>query len=99
MSKHKQQLGKKGESIACAYLLKNNYQILEQNWRSSNQEIDIIAQKENTLVFVEVKTRSDTQFGNPELAVNTTKQAQIYKAAEAYIHKSETEYNDLRFDV
>lgn len=99
MSQHKQKLGKKGEDIACEYLLDEKYEILEKNWRSSNQEIDIIATKENILVFIEVKTRSNTKFGHPEEAVNKLKQQQIFKAAESFIKIYRGKFSELRFDV
>jgi putative endonuclease len=56
------ELGKKGEQLAIDFLIKNEYKILEKNYRYLKAEVDIIAQKENTLVVVEVKTRSTDYF-------------------------------------
>src|SRR5690554_657698 len=99
MSKHKQHIGKKGEQIAKKHFENKQYKILNENWRNSNQEVDLIVFKNETLVFVEVKTRTSKEFGNPENAVTDKKQKQIIKAAEAYIQTAEIEFKRLRFDV
>lgn len=93
-----QSIGKKGEDIATAYLMKNGYAILERNWRSGRVELDIIAKKDELIVFVEVKTRSSSFFGHPEQAVNQVKEAHILEAAENYIYEKQLK-NDIRFDV
>ena len=81
MAEHNE-LGKIGEQLAIDYLLKNGYKIRERNYRYLKAEVDIIALKENTLVAVEVKTRTSNYFGNPEDFV--TKKKIIYgKAALA----------------
>ena len=66
-------LGKKGEALAVEFLQKNNYQILELNWRFKKAEIDVIAKKNDVLAVVEVKTRSSNYFGNPQDFVNPKK--------------------------
>ena len=63
-------LGKKGETIAKEYLLEKSYSIVEKNWRYVKAEIDLIAQKEDVIVFVEVKTRSSNNYGDPESFVS-----------------------------
>ena len=67
------ELGKKGEQLAIDYLIKNEYQVLEVNYRFLKAEVDIIAQKENVLAVVEVKTRATDYFGNPQDFVNPKK--------------------------
>ena len=66
-------LGKKGEQLAIDYLVKKGYTILDKNWRFQKAEVDIIAQKEETLAVVEVKTRSSIDFGSPQDFVNPKK--------------------------
>ena len=92
------ELGSEGELLAVNYLRDKNYTILATNWRWQKAEVDIIAQSNNTLVFVEVKTRSSDTFSKPEEAVNDKKQQLLIDAAEAYCEANEIEL-ELRFDV
>lgn len=98
MSKNKR-TGNHGESIAAAYLERKGYQILSQNWRNSYHEIDLIAIKDQILVFVEVKTRKSHQMGTPETAVGKKKQKHLFSAAEAFLQKTQLDYKEWRFDV
>ena len=91
--------GDKGEELACRFLQKNGYQIIKRNWRYSHGEIDIIAKENNTLVFIEVKTRYNLEFGAPELAVTKSKQSQIRKMSEAYLYINEITDQECRIDV
>lgn len=91
-------IGKKGEEIARQYLLKNDYTIRNLNWRFRKNEIDIIAEKDNYLVVVEVKTRTSEYFENPKEAVTKKKQKLIINATEAYIHEFNIDY-ETRFDI
>lgn len=77
-------LGKRGENQAVKELKRNKYKILERNWRSKFGEIDIIAQKGDFLVFVEVKTRWSKKFGLPEEAITPWKMERIIKTGEYY---------------
>ncbi len=77
----KKELGKKGEELALRFLKKRGYRIIEKNYVCKMGEMDIIAKEKDTLVFVEVKTRTSTTFGPPQLAVNPTKQMQLSKVA------------------
>ena len=97
----KKELGKLGEELACKYLKKNNYMIIEKNFMCKQGEIDIIAQDINKkeLVFIEVKTRSNLKYGNPSDAVNKMKQKHIYKSAEYYIYKNAIKNIPVRIDV
>ena len=97
MAKHNE-LGRKGEEIALQHLKKNQYSILETNWRFGKDEIDIIAKKEDMLVIVEVKTRSSNYLTEPEFAVTKKKQGFIIRAANAYIDKKDLEL-ECRFDI
>jgi putative endonuclease len=91
-------LGKKGETIAKEYLLEKSYSILEENWRYLKAEIDLIAQKEGFIVFVEVKTRSSNNYGDPESFVSDKQQKMIIHAANEYIMKNDLEL-EARFDI
>ena len=90
--------GKQGEDEAVRYLQQKGYKILERNYRHQHAEIDLIAQKGKLLIFVEVKTRTGTRFGNPEEFVNSTKARLVMKAAEHYIFAKDWQY-DVRFDI
>lgn len=91
-------IGKKGEEDAVKYLKKNKYEILERNFRTKAGEIDIIAMKNDVVVFVEVKKRNNSSYGAGFDAVDLKKQQKIINAAQIYIsfQKKEKKY---RFDV
>ncbi|MBW8048982.1 MAG: YraN family protein [Cytophagales bacterium] len=82
------EFGKKGEDLAVQFLQKNGYEILKRNYRYKRAEIDIIAQKEGLLIFVEVKARKRIDFGYPEEAVNEKKVELIQEAAENFMEES-----------
>lgn len=87
-----------GEDLACRYLEKNGYVILERNKHYSRFcEIDIIAKHKNTVVFVEVKTRKTNAYGSPMEAITRTKYENIRKGVQYYI--SENKVKDYRIDV
>lgn len=90
--------GELGENIALEYLTKKGYKVLDKNWRYLKAEVDIIAQKEKTLVIVEVKTRSSDFFGNPETFVSKAKIKLLIAAANAYVDKKDLDV-EVRFDV
>jgi putative endonuclease len=101
MAEHNE-LGKKGEELAVEYLQQNGYEILDRNWTFQKAEIDIIAQKENTLAVVEVKTRSSLDFGSPQDFVKPKKIQLLIKAVNAYINYREKDLQDdlnVRFDI
>ncbi|MCI5604939.1 MAG: YraN family protein [Clostridia bacterium] len=89
-------IGDFGEKAAREYLEDNEYEIIETNFRLKMGEIDIIAKKDSCLVFVEVKTRKNNNFGNPSEYVDRNKQEKIRKTALCYINSMETE---MRFDI
>ena len=79
------ELGKWGEHYAADYLEREGYEVLERNWFFAKAEIDIIAQKENELIIVEVKTRNSDFFGNPQDFVTPSKIKLFFKYANGYI--------------
>jgi len=91
-------LGKKGEDIAGDHLRKSGYKILFRNWKWGRNEIDIIAEKNNQVVFVEVKTRTDDYQMHPLTAITREKQKSLIFAAEGYIKKFYID-KESRFDV
>lgn len=99
MNRDLKQIGNWGEEAAVGLLKKKGYIILERNFRGERGEIDIIARDNETLVFVEVKTRLQKTFGNPEDAVDNRKQAQIGKIAMVYLMEKDLKEKDCRFDV
>lgn len=92
-------LGTTGESIACRFLEKQGYNIIEKNYRCRSGEIDIIAMERDTLCFIEVKTRNNFSYGPPYLSVTTQKQHQISLVASNYLAKTKKKYSGIRFDV
>ncbi|HCM82095.1 MAG: hypothetical protein UW37_C0008G0022 [Candidatus Gottesmanbacteria bacterium GW2011_GWA2_44_17] len=81
---HKQNLGKHGESLACDYLEKHGYGIIDRNFKARYGEIDIIATKDKILVFIEVKTRINQKYGSPEEAVTPRKIKEVIATAAYY---------------
>lgn len=90
--------GQQGENLAAEFLLKQGYAILHRNYRYKRTEIDIIAQKDGVLIFIEVKTRATDVFGYPEEAVNRRKERILLNAAEVFIHRIRWQ-KDIRFDI
>lgn len=96
---NKIELGKFGEQIAVEYLEKSKYKILKRNFYCKQGEIDIIAKDKNEIVFIEVKTRTNMNFGRPSESVNSIKQKHMYKAAKYYLYKESLLEMLIRFDV
>jgi|TARA_B110000971_G_scaffold62317_1_gene63711 putative endonuclease len=97
LSVSRQKIGEVGEQKARSFLKKNKYQILETNWRYHKCEIDIIASKGNELVFIEVKTRTNTIISEDNL-ISIPQQKRIIYAADYYINKNKIDLN-VRFDL
>lgn len=91
-------LGKEGEDLAVEYLILKEYEILERNFRYQKAEIDIIAKRDQTLVAVEVKTRSSNNFGNPEEFVKPKQIERFVKAMNYYTEKNDLDL-EIRFDI
>lgn len=96
--KNKRKVGQKGEEWAANHLIGNGYTIVHRNFQISHMEIDIIAQKEDWLVFVEVKLREDNAHGLPEEKVNFTKKSFLLKAADHYLNQYDWP-GRVRFDL
>ena len=93
-----QESGKAGEHAAAEFLLNKGYEILKRNYRAGRNELDIIACKEQILVFVEIKTRTTEVFGYPEEAVGYKKQEHIRKASGTYIYENRY-MGEIRYDI
>jgi len=91
-------LGKRGEEAAVAFLRSLGMNILETNWRLRRYEIDIVAQEGPLLVIVEVKTRKTNYFGDPQEFVTRAKQKQLIEAANAYLEQKNSNL-EVRFDI
>ena len=91
--------GRKGERIACLFLLKQGFDIIARRYRSSSGELDIIAYEGDTLVFIEVKTRSSAKFGEPWEFVDWQKQQILRRTAEAFIADHDLGQYAYRFDI
>ena len=92
------ELGTTGENLAVALLRKKGYSILAENWRFGKNELDIVARIGDTMVFVEVKTRSTDSFGDPSQSVSRAKQKRTIQAANAYLEKFKIDL-EARFDI
>ncbi|MCF7559700.1 YraN family protein [Sabulilitoribacter multivorans] len=97
MAKHNE-LGKKGEQLAVDFLLKKGYDIIERNYRFDKAEVDIIAQQKYTLAIIEVKTRSSTDFGNPQDFVKPKQIKNLVKAVDEYVTVNALDV-EVRFDI
>ena len=92
------QLGEEGEKIAVNYLKSRGYIIHHTNWRMSHLEVDIIAEDNGELVFIEVKTRSSDKYGEPEEAVDDQKERDLLRLASVYLENLQLEV-PARFDI
>ncbi|WP_415372712.1 YraN family protein [Patiriisocius sp. Uisw_047] len=92
------ELGEWGEEFATKHLVKNDYEILERNWRFQKAEIDIIAKKNDEIIIVEVKTRNSDYFGDPQDFVTSGKIKLLIKAANEYLVSNEIAL-ESRFDI
>ena len=99
MTYHRQELGLHGETLACAELEKLGYLIIERRYRTRHGEIDIVASDAGTVVFVEVKTKTDGSFGDPVDEVTPQKQRQIIAMGEYYATYCCPPNTPCRFDV
>lgn len=93
------ELGKQGESAAVTFLKKKGYRILEKNFRVPAGEIDIVAEHDKVVVFIEVKTRMGLGFGHPFTAITRAKQKKLSAVAQSFLAKHKITRRDCRFDV
>lgn len=100
MSLNTKNFGNEGEKAASQFLEKLNYKIIERNFRFSNRgEIDLIARDKDVIVFIEVKSRKNLNYGEPEYALTKNKIEQIKKLANLYLYSRNILNVDCRFDV
>ena len=92
-------LGRKGEDLAASYLRNLGWEIVERNYTTWLGEIDLVCRDHGTLVFVEVKTRTLTDFARPDQSVTQRKQAKLRRLVEEYLLNHNQESSDVRFDV
>lgn len=95
----RKELGALGEEIAAEHLTRLGYVIRERNFRSREGEIDIVAEKDDFLVFIEVRTRRGSSFGTPEESVNAKKKERLITLAQAYIGSHDDLPLSWRIDV
>jgi putative endonuclease len=95
----KDELGRKGEDLAARFLEDAGYRLVARNWRCRQGEIDIIARTADTLVFVEVKTRSGLAFGHPFEAITATKLARLRGLAAAWCAENRPQATRIRLDA
>jgi len=99
MEDHKRlKLGRKGEEEAEKFLKKKGYRILERNFRVKGGEIDIVAEKSGEIVFVEVRTRTSSEFMEPIESITPAKRKRLRRAAEVFLLSRGLELNPCRFD-
>ena len=99
MYKNNRKVGMKGEDIAEKYLKDKKYKIICKNFYTRKGEIDIIAIKDNNLIFFEVKTRTNYKYGTPAMAVNSTKIKHMKFAAKVFLMLNKFNKYSIRFDV
>jgi putative endonuclease len=97
MAKHLE-TGKKAEALAAKYLEEKGYEIVFRNYRYGRAEVDLIVKKDIFLVFVEVKSLTNTKFGNPEISVNKNKVRLVTKAADNFVFHTNWQ-QQIRFDI
>ncbi len=95
----RQSLGAWGEAVAAGYLSERGYLILERNFRTPYGEVDLVVQKDEQIIFVEVKTRTSDAFGLPEQAITPRKQGHLIDSAQAYLQLHPELKCDWRVDV
>lgn len=96
---NKRSFGKKNEDLAVDFLQRKGYTILQRNFYTRYGEIDIVALRDDTVVFVEVRSLSKTDFGLPQESLNKTKIKKIIKTAEYFLYKNNLTDKNIRFDV
>ncbi|MCM3501634.1 YraN family protein [Microbacterium sp. P26] len=97
----KDDLGRAGEERAVAFLSDDGYRIIDRNWRCPQGEIDIVAERDDTLVVIEVKTRRSEAFGHPFEAIDRRKAERLWRLAMAWLaaHPDEARGRGLRIDA
>ncbi|OQY46208.1 MAG: YraN family protein [Anaerolineaceae bacterium 4572_78] len=99
MSIERQKLGKHGENLAENYLVKHEYTVIAKNWRCSIGELDLVVEKDEQIIFVEVRTRRGNHFGTPEASLTPRKQAKLVELAWTFLAEHDYEAYQWRIDV
>lgn len=99
MTQVRRVVGTLGEQLACDELTRQGYHILHRNYRTAGGELDIVCEREGTLVFCEVKTRTQALFGTPEESVTAGKRQRIRRLASEYLRRERPAVRQVRFDV
>ncbi len=99
MKDNRKQLGKWGEQEAKRYLIRLGYLCIAENWRNRLGEIDLIFIDTDTVVFVEVRTKNNSNFGKGYESINIKKQLQIVKMANSFLHAKNWWNRPVRFDI
>ncbi len=101
MTKERQKLGREGEELARKFLLSKGYKIVKRNFRTPFGEIDLIAYQKKVLAFIEVRTKTSSNFGTPEESISLSKKKKISRVASFYLKAKRLKENDIdcRFDV
>ena len=99
MSNHNQRFGQLGEQIAARWLTRKGWRIVYRRFVNGHRDIDLVAQRDSTIAFVEVKARKGTEFGDPVEAVHHRKQRELTKSAHVWIDRHGRAEEMYRFDV
>jgi len=99
MTNQRQTLGKLGEDVAARRLAAQGYVVLERNWRCATGELDLVLERGEALIFVEVRTRRGDRFGTPEESITARKRARLISAALTYLSERAAADRAWRIDV
>jgi len=99
MTKATNDFGELGERIAARWLERHGYAVLARRWRSGHRDVDLIAEREGVVAFVEVKTRAAMEFGDPVEAVHAKKQQSLVRSAREWLARDANGAREYRFDV
>ena len=99
MTQKRLAVGREGEAIAAEYLLDKGYVLLVRNYSCPLGEIDLVVREQDTLVFVEVRTKTGASFGLPQESINNRKQQKLRQLAWYYLKATKQENSNCRFDV
>jgi putative endonuclease len=99
MTQHNQRLGLLGERIAERWLVRHGWRIINRRFRNGRRDIDLVAERESTVAFVEVKARKGAEFGDPVEAVHQRKQRELARSAQIWIDRHGRDGEVYQFDV
>ena len=91
--------GRRAEDLAAAYLARQGYRLVQRNYRVRRGEIDLVAEEQRTLCFIEVRSRASTRFGHPLETIDRRKRQRLLRAAQHFLHRHGDPAVPVRFDV